>query len=52
MEHILWQTEFPRLNPPKRGKVRDVYDLGDHLADRCDRQGVGLRRGVAYCNTG
>jgi len=31
MERILWQTEFPRLKPPKRGKVRDVYDLGDHL---------------------
>ncbi len=31
MEHVLWQTEFPRLGPPKRGKVRDVYDLGEHL---------------------
>jgi phosphoribosylaminoimidazole-succinocarboxamide synthase len=31
MEQVLWQTEFPRLNPPKRGKVRDVYDLGAHL---------------------
>jgi phosphoribosylaminoimidazole-succinocarboxamide synthase len=31
MEQVLWQTEFPRLNPPKKGKVRDVYDLGDHL---------------------
>ena len=31
MEQVLWQTEFPRLGPPKRGKVRDVYDLGEHL---------------------
>ncbi len=31
MEQVLWKTEFPRLNEPKRGKVRDVYDLGDHL---------------------
>jgi phosphoribosylaminoimidazole-succinocarboxamide synthase len=27
----LWTTELPGLAPPKRGKVRDVYDLGDQL---------------------
>lgn len=25
------QTEIPGLPPPRRGKVRDVYDLGEHL---------------------
>ncbi len=34
----LWQTELPGLPPPKRGKVRDVYDLGDTLLIvACDR---------------
>jgi phosphoribosylaminoimidazole-succinocarboxamide synthase len=27
----LWQTELPGLPPPRRGKVRDLYDLGDSL---------------------
>jgi len=27
----LWSTDLPGLPPPKRGKVRDVYDLGDRL---------------------
>jgi phosphoribosylaminoimidazole-succinocarboxamide synthase len=27
----LWRTEIPGLGEPKRGKVRDVYDLGDRL---------------------
>jgi phosphoribosylaminoimidazole-succinocarboxamide synthase len=31
MEQVLWQTQFPLLNSPRRGKVRDVYDLGEHL---------------------
>ncbi len=31
MEQVIWQTEFPLLSPPRRGKVRDVYDLGEHL---------------------
>lgn len=25
------ETDFPELNLVKRGKVRDIYDLGDHL---------------------
>ncbi len=34
----LWQTELPGLPAPKRGKVRDVYDLGDTLLIvACDR---------------
>ena len=27
----LWSTALPGLAPPKRGKVRDVYDLGETL---------------------
>jgi phosphoribosylaminoimidazole-succinocarboxamide synthase len=27
----LWQTALPGLPPPRRGKVRDVYDLGETL---------------------
>ncbi|HSM12647.1 MAG TPA: phosphoribosylaminoimidazolesuccinocarboxamide synthase [Thermoanaerobaculia bacterium] len=30
-ESAVWQTEIPGLPVPKRGKVRDVYDLGDRL---------------------
>jgi phosphoribosylaminoimidazole-succinocarboxamide synthase len=30
-ESAVWQTEIPGLPAPKRGKVRDVYDLGDRL---------------------
>lgn len=34
----LWQTELPGLPAPKRGKVRDLYDLGDSLLlVACDR---------------
>ena len=31
MREALWQSELPGLPPPRRGKVRDVYDLGDAL---------------------
>jgi phosphoribosylaminoimidazole-succinocarboxamide synthase len=27
----VWSTDLPGLPPPRRGKVRDVYDLGDVL---------------------
>src|SRR5687768_9930624 len=34
----LWETDLPGLPPPRRGKVRDVYDLGDTLLIvACDR---------------
>ena len=29
MASSVWQTELPDLPEPKRGKVRDMYDLGD-----------------------
>jgi len=28
---VVFETNFPRLKFLKRGKVRDIYDLGDHL---------------------
>lgn len=31
MEEALWQSDLPGLPPPRRGKVRDVYDLRDSL---------------------
>jgi len=35
---LVWQTELPGLPAPRRGKVRDVYDLGDRLLIvACDR---------------
>jgi len=35
---LVWQTELPGLPPPRRGKVRDIYDLGDSLLIiACDR---------------
>src|ERR1700690_3201269 len=29
--HTVFETNFPALKLLKRGKVRDVYDLGEHL---------------------
>ncbi len=38
MSETVWQTEIPDLPAPRRGKVRDVYDLGDFLLIvACDR---------------
>ena len=31
MGHAVYETDFPNLNLLKKGKVRDVYDLGEHL---------------------
>ena len=31
MQEAVWATELPGLPPPRRGKVRDVYDLGETL---------------------
>lgn len=34
----LWQTDLTGFPPPRRGKVRDIYDLGDKLLIvACDR---------------
>ncbi|HEX9731548.1 MAG TPA: phosphoribosylaminoimidazolesuccinocarboxamide synthase [Thermoanaerobaculia bacterium] len=38
MSDLLWQSELRGLPAPKRGKVRDVYDLGEVLLIvACDR---------------
>jgi phosphoribosylaminoimidazole-succinocarboxamide synthase len=46
----VWQTELPGLPPPRRGKVRDVYDLGDRLllvaTDRLSAYDHILRPGI------
>ncbi len=31
VEEAIWQTDLPGLAAPRRGKVRDVYDLGERL---------------------
>ena len=31
MEQALYETDFPALKLLKKGKVRDIYDLGEHL---------------------
>ncbi|MGA9177860.1 MAG: phosphoribosylaminoimidazolesuccinocarboxamide synthase, partial [Desulfobacterales bacterium] len=31
MEHSVSETNLEALNLIKRGKVRDIYDLGDYL---------------------
>ena len=50
MEGILWQTDLPGLPPPRRGKVRDVYDLGDTLlivaTDRISAYDFVLQPGI------
>ena len=30
-DKVILQTEFEGLGPVKRGKVRDIYDLGEEL---------------------
>jgi len=38
MSEIIWQTDLPGQPPPQRGKVRDIYDLGETLLIvACDR---------------
>ena len=38
MSNTVWSTDIEPLGQPKRGKVRDIYDLGDRLLIvACDR---------------
>ena len=50
MNEILWQTDLPGQPPPRRGKVRDIYDLGDRLlivtTDRISAFDVVLPNGI------
>src|SRR6202035_2878983 len=50
MDAPLWQTDLAGLPPPRRGKVRDVYDLGEVLlivaTDRLSAYDHVLRPGI------
>lgn len=50
METPLWQTDLPGLAPPRRGKVRDVYDVGGALlivaSDRLSAYDFVLQPGI------
>ena len=50
MEQVLMKTEMPDVGVPVRGKVRDIYDLGDHLllvaTDRISAFDVVLPDGI------
>jgi phosphoribosylaminoimidazole-succinocarboxamide synthase len=49
-EEVLMVTEFPEIASRKRGKVRDIYDLGDNLliiaTDRISAFDVVLPNGI------
>jgi phosphoribosylaminoimidazole-succinocarboxamide synthase len=49
-EGIVLKTEMPDIGEPKRGKVRDIYDLGEHLlliaTDRISAFDVVLPDGI------
>ena len=50
MSEIVLQTEFNDLSLVKRGKVRDIYDIGEHLlivaTDRVSAFDVVLPDGI------
>ena len=50
MAEVLWQSDLSGLPPPRRGKVRDVYDLGETLlivaSDRLSAYDHVLRPGI------
>lgn len=49
-ERIVLRTEMPDIGAPKHGKVRDIYDLGEHLllvaTDRISAFDVILPNGI------
>ncbi|PLX79858.1 MAG: phosphoribosylaminoimidazolesuccinocarboxamide synthase [Desulfuromonas sp.] len=50
MEKVLLQSDCPKLNLVNRGKVRDIYDLGEHLlivtSDRISAFDVIMDEGI------
>lgn len=48
--NIVLKTEMPEIGAPKRGKVRDIYDLGEHIllvaTDRVSAFDVVLPNGI------
>ena len=51
-ETTIYQTNFPTLKFLKRGKVRDIYDLGEHLliiaTDRLSAFDVVMQQPIPY----
>lgn len=51
-EKVILQTDFPKLNFVKRGKVRDIYDLGEYFliisTDRLSAFDVIMNQGIPY----
>ncbi len=49
---IILQTDFPKLKLLKRGKVRDIYDVGEHYlivsTDRLSAFDVIMSQGIPY----
>jgi len=52
MKPVIMQTDLPGLKLVNRGKVRDIYDLGEHLlivtSDRISAFDVIMDQGVPY----
>lgn len=52
MAQIVMQTDFPDLKMVNRGKVREMYDLGEHLmmvtSDRISAFDVIMDQGIPY----
>ncbi|MDP2168151.1 MAG: phosphoribosylaminoimidazolesuccinocarboxamide synthase [Thermodesulfovibrionales bacterium] len=50
MHEVILKTEMPDIGTPRRGKVRDIYDLGEHLllvvTDRVSAFDVVLPNGI------
>ena len=50
--NIVLQTNFPTLNLVKRGKVRDIYDVGDYFmiisTDRLSAFDVIMKQGIPH----
>lgn len=51
-EKVILQTNFPKLNLVKQGKVRDIYDLGEYFlivsTDRLSAFDVIMAQGIPY----
>lgn len=49
---VILQTDFPKLKLVKRGKVRDIYDVGEHFlivsTDRLSAFDVIMQQGIPY----
>ncbi len=52
MESVVLETNIPSLKLFKRGKVRDIYDLGEHFlivsSDRLSAFDVIMKQGIPY----